>query len=151
MPHTTTKGKNVYSVDMMFAYINLFGGPDVVDVKLEDIGFDPNNKGWGEMDTSVNDVLKNPRKYSKDYAEILKADLKYPILLDSRYGILDGVHRYVKALGLGKKTIKAQIFDKKLLSKFIINKKGDHTQDIKIHEYIEMFHKRFLRRNYPRR
>ena len=24
MPHTTSKGKNVYSVDLMFAYINIF-------------------------------------------------------------------------------------------------------------------------------
>jgi len=34
MPHTTSKGKNVYSVDLMFAYINIFT-PKATKINLE--------------------------------------------------------------------------------------------------------------------
>jgi len=39
------------------------------------------------------------------------ADLKYPIILDEDGEIMDGRHRIMKAMILGKKTIKAVRFD----------------------------------------
>ena len=39
------------------------------------------------------------------------ADLKYPIILDEDGEVMDGRHRIMKALMLGKKTIKAVRFD----------------------------------------
>jgi hypothetical protein len=39
------------------------------------------------------------------------ANLKYPIILDEDGEIMDGCHRIMKALLLGKKTIKAVRFD----------------------------------------
>ena len=40
------------------------------------------------------------------------ADLKYPIILDEDGEIMDGRHRIMKAMLIGKKTIKAVRFDK---------------------------------------
>jgi hypothetical protein len=91
MPHTTSKGKNVYSVDLMFAYINIFK-PKAIKINLNDIKYDMNAKGWGNGDISVNYVLKNPKKYKDDYDRINNANLKYPIIMDTKGNIFDGVH-----------------------------------------------------------
>ena len=47
MPQTTSKGKNVYSVDLMFAYINIFK-PEITKIKLDIINYNIYTKGWGE-------------------------------------------------------------------------------------------------------
>ena len=75
-------------------------------------------KGWGEGDISVNDVLKNPKKYKDDYNRINNANLKYPIIMDIKGNIYDGVHRYIKSKLLNKKIIKVYLFDNKLLDKW---------------------------------
>ena len=80
MPHTTSKGKNVYSVDLMFAYINIFT-PKTTKIKLDQINYNMDTQGWGEGNISVNDVLKNPKKYKDDYNRINNANLKYPIII----------------------------------------------------------------------
>ena len=45
MPHTTSKGKYVYSVDLMFAYINIFN-PEIHKINLDIVNYDVNAKGW---------------------------------------------------------------------------------------------------------
>ena len=45
MPHTTSKGKHVYSVDLMFAYINIFK-PEIHKINLDSVNYDVNAKGW---------------------------------------------------------------------------------------------------------
>ena len=75
---------------------------------------------------------------------IIKYNLKYPIIMDTKGNIFDGVHRYIKSKLLNKKTIKAYIFDDKLLNKFIINKTGDYNTKLEINEYIEFFYKKFI-------
>ncbi len=142
MPHTTSKGKNVYSVDLMFAYINIFK-PKINKINVKDINYDMDIKGW-DNNTSVNDVLKNPKKYKDDYDRIIKAKLKYPIIMDTKGNIYDGVHRYIKSKLLNKKTIKVYFFDDKLLKKFIIDKSGDYNKKLEINEYIELFYKNFI-------
>jgi len=56
-----------------------------------------------------NQVLKNPKKYKKQYERIMKADLKYPIeVMKNQKGlweILDGLHRLVKAHLSGQKEV----------------------------------------------
>jgi hypothetical protein len=74
MPHTTSKDNLIYSVDLMFAYINIFK-PKINLINMKDI------KGWDD-NISVNDVLQNPRKYNNEYKKIIKAKLKYPIIKD---------------------------------------------------------------------
>ena len=41
MPHTISKGKNVYSVDLMFAYINIFTPKTtkITKIKLDQINY----------------------------------------------------------------------------------------------------------------
>ena len=142
MPHTTSKGKNVYSVDLMFAYINIFT-PKTTKIKLDQINYNMDTQGWGEGNISVNDVLKNPKKYKDDYNRINNANLKYPSIIDTKGNIFDGVHRYIKSKLLNKK--KAYIFDDKLLNKFIVNKTGDYNTKLEINEYIELFYKKFIK------
>ena len=142
MPHTTSKGKNVYSVDLMFAYINIFT-PKTTKIKLDQINYNMDTQGWGEGNISVNDVLKNPKKYKDDYNRINNANLKYPIIIDTKGNIFDGVHRYIKSKLLNKK--KEYIFDDKLLNKFIVNKTGDYNTKLEINEYIELFYKKFIK------
>jgi hypothetical protein len=100
-------------------------------------------KGW-DGNISVNDVLKNPKKYNDEYDRIIKAKLNYPIIMDTKGNIYDGVHRYIKSKMLNKKTIKVYLFDDKLLKKFIINKTGDYNIKLDINEYIEIFYKKFI-------
>ena len=40
---------------------------------------------------------------------IKNVDMKYPIIVDSNYNILDGVHRYAKHIIENKKTINVYI------------------------------------------
>jgi hypothetical protein len=144
MPHTASKGKNVYSVDFMFAYINIFK-PEITKIKLDIINYNMDTKGWGDGNISVNDVLKNPKKYKDDYDRINNANLKYPIIMDIKGNIFDGVHRYIKSTLLKKKTIKVYLFDDKLLNKFIINKTGNYNTKLEINKYIELFYKNFVK------
>ncbi len=143
MPHTTSKGKNVYSVDLMFAYINIFK-PEIHKINLDSVNYDVNAKGWGDGNISVNDVLQNPTKYKDDYDRINNANLKYPIIMDIKGNIFDGVHRYIKAKKLNKKTIKVYLFNNKLLKNFIIDKNSNYNKKLEINEYIELFYKKFI-------
>ena len=56
-----------------------------------------------------NQVLKNPKKYKKQYKRIMNANLKYPIeIMKNQKGlweILDGLHRLVKAYLLDCKEV----------------------------------------------
>ena len=45
--------------------------------------------------------------FAKHVKRVQEADLKYPIILSDRGFIADGWHRVVKAIMLGRKTIKA--------------------------------------------
>lgn len=144
MPHTSGKGKIVYSVDMMIAYINIFK-PNFVKININTIDYDLDNKGWGDADISVNDVLRNPKKYKTDHDKIKNADLKYPIIMDTKGNILDGVHRFIKSKLLNKKSIKVYIFDDDLLKKFIINRDGDYNPQIEIYQYIELFNQKVVK------
>lgn len=51
------------------------------------------------------------RRFATEMKLVMEADLKYPIILDEDGEIMDGRHRIVKALYLGKKTIKAVRFE----------------------------------------
>ena len=149
MPQTYSDGKKIYSVDMMFAYINLSKPKHVVvDVAkyLRTLEFD----GWGDPAKGIKftplDVIKNPDKkmYQDDMKRIKNADLKYPIIIAGNY-IVDGVHRLAKAHLTNKKKIKAYVFTGDLLKKFLINSQGDWDKIDKYqtYDFIEMYCKRF--------
>ncbi len=81
MPSTFTDGKIVYSVDFMFAYINIFK-PKSREVDITKIKFDINRICWARRTLSPMDVLRNPDKYKDEYERIINSDLKYPIIVD---------------------------------------------------------------------
>jgi len=71
-------------------------------------------KTWGHRPNKygLDDVLANPKLYSKDYTRILRADLNYPILIHKGWIIADGVHRLGKAMLNKQRTILARLITK---------------------------------------
>lgn len=149
MVHTFSDNNKIYSVDMMFAFLNIFKHK-VSTVEISEYMKTFDYKGWGDVSQnimySVNDVLKNPtkKKYSEDVKRIKDANLKYPIIIYNN-NIVDGVHRLTKSYVQNKTHINAYIFDDKLMKKFLINNKKDWNKvnNMKIHEFIELFYERF--------
>ena len=140
---TASNGKKVYSVDMMFAYIRL-KKLRAIKLPISSIQFDTSAKCWphGKTEISPDQVLKNPKKYAVDYSRIENADLRFPIIMNSGY-IYDGVHRFIKAKRDNRKFIAVYEFDNRLLERFLINKTGDFEPQLEIHDYIELFNKKF--------
>ena len=139
--------KNIYSVDMMMAYVNTNKVP-VTKVSVEDNLSQLEQNVWG--DYSPSDVLQHPerKKYTENIQRVKHADLSYPIFMTSKYQIVDGYHRFLKAVIEKQKYIKAYIFDPPLMRKFIINKELDFVavhQKMAIHEILETYIGRFCK------
>ena len=146
MPNFKTyhNNKNIYSVDMMISYINLYGHP-IVKVPIEKFIPQLNENVWGEW--SPMDVIKNmeTKKYKNDAERIQKANLEYPIIVTGKH-IIYGYHRVAKAYLEEKKYIDVYIFKAELMNKFILNKDMNFVkvhQHTDIHEIIELWTKRF--------
>jgi hypothetical protein len=142
---TYSDEKNIYSVDMMMAYVNTHK-LKAENFIIEDNLWQLEQPVWG--DYSPADVLKNPerKKYAENIDRMKKADLSYPIFVTSKYQIIDGYHRVLKAVHRKEKTIKAYVFDGALMKKFIVNKDLDFPavhQRMSIHELLELYIKRF--------
>ena len=134
--------KYKYSTALMFAYINLYK-PNKNKLNLNDLSFNLEYNSW-ENNVRPIDVLNDMKnkKYKDEVSRIRNANIKYPIIIDSNYNILDGVHRYIKHIIENKKTIDVYIFDKKLMKKFIIGKR-DEIIDLEPNDFIELFYRRF--------
>jgi len=147
MPQTFSDDKKIYSVDMMFAYINIFK-LKYTKIKIDQLLHNLDYKGWGNpkinLFYSPKQVLENPKKYKDEIKRINESNLKYPIIVYNN-NIVDGVHRLTKSCLLNKKTIKAYIFDDKTIKNFIIDKNKDWNKvdKIQIYNYIELFIKKF--------
>jgi len=104
---TYSDEKNIYSVDMMMAYVNLFK-PKTVDFDIQENLWQIEQPVWG--DYSPLDVLQNPekKKYAENIKRIRDADLSYPIFITSKDQIIDGYHRVLKAVRKKEKTVKLQ-------------------------------------------
>ena len=134
--------KYEYSTALMFAYINL-KKPEKIKLETSKLLFNLDLECW-DKNTKPSDViscLKN-KKYKDEVTRIKESDTKYPIIVDSNLFIIDGVHRYVKSVLRNKKTVDVYIFDKKLMKKCIVGKRGEKI-NLKINDYIELFQKRF--------
>jgi hypothetical protein len=95
-------------------------------------------------------VLQSPskKKYAENIQRIHDADLSYPIFITGKHQIIDGYHRFLKAVQKGDKEIKAYVFDTPLMKKFILLKELDYTavhKDTSIHTVLELFYKRFCK------
>ncbi len=149
---TFSDEKNIYSVDMMIAYINThLNKNNIIHIPLEKIIWQLDQNVWGYAKQPITpiDVINNMKlkKYSDDANRIKNADLSYPVILTGKeLKIVDGYHRISKALIEGKKIIKAYVFDNKLMKKFIINDKLDYVkvhQNTNLNELFELWQKNF--------
>jgi len=138
--------KNIYSVDLMIAYVNIYK-PKFIKVNpnyfIDSI---INYKGWGDPSKKIlyspQDVLNEPKKYKDDYERIINAELNYPIIITKNNSVVDGIHRLIKAFYL-KKQINAYVFDYKLLKKFLLDKNGNYSKvdNLSISDLIGFFAK----------
>ena len=134
--------KYKYSTALMFAYINLYK-PNIYKLNMDDLEFNLEYNCWNNNVRPIDVIndIKN-KKYKNEVLRIKNANIKYPIIIDSSYKILDGFHRYVKMYIENKKNINVYIFDNKLIKKFIIGKRNEKI-DLQINDYIELFNRRF--------
>jgi hypothetical protein len=142
---TYSDEKHIYSVDMMMAYVNT-NKIKVAKMSLQENLWQLDQPVWG--DYSSTDVLAHPekKKYRENIQRIKQADLSFPIFVTSTHQIIDGYHRFLKAVKQNETTIKAYVFDTTLMKKFIVNKELDYPavhQRLQIHELLELYSKRF--------
>lgn len=127
----------IYSVDMIFAYINVHKPKSE---KIQVISLIDNLKQKllinKKKHYSIYDVLANKNKHSKEMEKINNSKLKHPIIVYNNI-IIDGIHRLAKAHLINKTTIKAYNIDNDLMKKFEISKNE------KIYKLIELFNNRF--------
>ena len=151
---TYSDGKNIYSVDMMLAYLNTKGHSveqfpvDMFIPQLE-------QKVWGEWSPKTVIEKMDVKKYHENSERIKKADLSYPIIITGNkttvtraHTIVDGYHRISRAYLEGQKYINAHVFDKLLMDKFIINKDLNFVkvhQHTPVNEILELWTKRFCK------
>jgi len=153
---TYNDGKGIYSVDMMFTYLNTIGHPTET-ISMEDIAPQLEQLVWGnepELWSPMTVLTKmDAKKYASDAARIHKADLSYPILVtgattkqSSKHRIIDGYHRAAKAYMTGVKEIKVHILDASLLNKFVLDKDQNFIrvfQEMSVADVIQLYVKRF--------
>lgn len=150
MVQTYSDNKYIYSVDMMFTYI-YFNKPKYEKLKVEDLLYQLEYQGWGDpiknIKYSAIDVINNKENYMDEYKRILNANLNFPIIVSYDGNIIDGIHRLSKAYLNNIKYIKAYIFDKKLMKKFIIGKSGDwgKVDELKVYHFIILYVERFIK------
>jgi len=148
MVRTYSDNKYIYSVDMMFAYV-YYHKKNISKIKVMDLIYQLNYECWGIPEKGINyspmTVIKNPGKYPKEHMRIENAKLSFPIMMSYDGNIVDGMHRLSKAYLGHKKNIKSYIFDKNIMKKFIIGRKGDYENIDKLetYDYIKLYVDRF--------
>ena len=132
----------LYSTALMHEYSRICK-PKKVMIPVHDLRFNLLTVGWANKISPLDVLLdmKN-KKYKEEVMRIKKADTSYPIMLNSRYNIIDGAHRYVKHILENKKKIAAYVFDNKTLKRFLVGKTEDMGK-ITENELIELVKKRF--------
>jgi len=144
--------KDIYSVDMILAYLNSRKHPVVkLQVKeLEPQLHEPvwgNGKGWSPMTVIDKIGLKIYKKYKEDADRIKEADLSYPIIVTSNHTLIDGYHRLAKAFMEGKKDINVNVIDSVLMRKFLLVKGMDFTKlrNLTNHDILKLYANRFCK------
>ena len=143
--------KNVYSVDLMIAYVGLFE-LESIEVDIEKLRPSMNlpywlsRKGRDMRRLSPAQALEDPDEYPDHTRKIAQADLRYPIFIHEDYRLIDGAHRLAKAFSDDRKTIKAYMFSDELMEKFIVNTEGQIQigKIISVAQQIHIFYKRFV-------
>jgi len=112
---------NNYSISLMFDYIKI-NKPTKIKLNISELLF---NLNWNSLRDNVKpidilDDIKN-KKYKHEVERIKRSDISYPIIVDSNYNIIDGVHRFMKHILENKRKINVYVFNKVLMKKFIIH------------------------------
>lgn len=126
----------------MFAYINL-QKPKKNKLETSKLLFNLDLNCWNN-NTKPSDIISclTDEKYKDEVKRIKESDTKYPIIVDSNLFIIDGVHRFAKSIINNNKEIDVYMFDKKLMKKFIVGKRGENI-NLQLNDYIELYNQRF--------
>ena len=96
-------GLDAWDVDRL---IELSADFPILDFPIEDIR---------EIDTPYWSIGNNSKLTARDFADhfklMIEVDLNYPVILNVDGRVMDGMHRIVKALAAGHKTIRAVRFE----------------------------------------
>lgn len=153
MVQTYSDNKYIYSVDMMFVYI-FRSKLKPIKMKTKNLLYQLQYDGWGDPEKNIKysaiEVIDNPQKHEDDFERILKADLRYPIIISHDGNIVDGIHRLSKAYLEKIKFLKAYSFNENLMKKFIIAKKDqwDKVDKMEIYDLINIYVDRFCLNNH---
>lgn len=138
--------KNIYSVDMMFAYLNSVKHP-ILKLPVDSFVPQLSVKAWG--DWSPMEVLEKmeTKKYQANAKRIREANMSYPIIVTGSHTIVDGYHRVAKAYMEGKKEIRAYVFDAALMKKCMLVKGMDFGKlnGLAVYDIVELWNKRFCK------
>ena len=139
MIQTYSDGTFIYSVNLLWKYVNQ---KNIISKKIKLKKLIPQLKDlcWSDSKESFSpiQIIKNNNLSPSDYKRIKEADLRYPIIIDSRidekhnFNVVDGMHRLSKGFLLKKESIRGYIIDKEIMKKCILaknNKKGYQYAD----------------------
>lgn len=124
MPHTSSDGIHIYSVEMAQRWMNEYKDSIHVSVilidDLEDQLYDICWTDQRDNQISPMHVMRTPGLYPVHAKRTKKAKLKYPILLYPNGAIFDGMHRLLKAYCKGYSRIEVITIPKNILRNFLI-------------------------------
>ena len=133
--------KYIYSIEMIYAYINIFK-LEQENINLDKLLFNLNLKCWTNnlQPITVINNIKNSQ-YKEQIDKINKSDSMFPIIINEHGIIIDGMYVLAKAKLENKKTVKTYTINTSLMKKFRIlkNNEIDKIKTIQIHNHIELF------------
>ena len=114
---------HLYLIDFMFLYVNK-GNISSQKIDIHQLLPQLSRNVWNgisPMQIIEKTVPTEKKDISIEHAErIKKTDIQYPIIINTNYDIIDGMHRLVKAYLLEQEYIEAYIFNDDLMDKFMI-------------------------------
>lgn len=141
MSATFIDDKYIYSIDMIYAYINIFKF-ESENINIDKLIFNLDFTCWKNK-LKPNTVLDNMSndKYKVYINQIKNENLDLPIIINEHNIVIDGMYKLAHAKMKNKKTIKVYVIDNLLMKKFKIlkNNQIDKINSIKICDYIEIF------------
>ena len=136
---TYRSGNNIYSVDLMIAFVNSHGYTHT-EMLISELEPQLDKKVWGPLSPRM---VYNDPNMKDEWERILVADLNYPIMVAAASGkIIDGYHRLLKAKWLGQPTIMVFLIPPGMMTSCLLTNTGNVgwvQNELQIHEVIEMF------------
>lgn len=102
-------GKRMYNVERLWSLVKR---RKPRRIKTDKLDYVLDSRVWY---TTPKNIIK--KKVGQHWNRIIDAELKYPLLVDEEYYIIDGCHRWCKAHLNGQKTIRVHVIKKKDLKR----------------------------------